>query len=115
ARVVATAVVKRLRRKHTPVVRTLHNITPHRIRQSNSGERLRKALDDLTAAEVHLVPGDPHITQGAVHLIPHGSYREPYAGSSTDVPVSGRLLHFGRLEEYKGVPELLGAATSSKV
>lgn len=113
-RALAAVLIRRVKRNRTPIVRTLHNLTPHRESQSNAGEHLRNVLDELTRAEIHLVPGDPQTTSGAVHLIPHGSYREPYADVVAAKAVRGQILHFGRLEAYKGVPELLQTMEDSK-
>jgi beta-1,4-mannosyltransferase len=115
ARVLAMMIIGHLRRRQIPVVRTLHNITPHLLCHDGSGERLRIVLNDLTRAEIHLVPGDPRVSRGEPHLIPHGSYREPYADTVTESAIPGRVLHFGRLESYKGVPELLAVMRESSV
>ncbi|WP_374113993.1 glycosyltransferase [Microbacterium jiangjiandongii] len=114
-RLLARIVIRRVRRRRIPVIRTLHNVTPHRPVTRDWGATLRSALDMLTTAEIHLVPGDPKVSEGTVHLIPHGSYREPYADVPTQSAVPGRALHFGRLEQYKGVPELLGAMHASRI
>jgi beta-1,4-mannosyltransferase len=115
SRSLARVVIHRARRRKVPVVRTLHNITPHRGSSTTGGENLRKTIDRLTRTEIHLVSGDPNITGGETRLIPHGSYREPYADYVTEKAEAGRVLHFGRLEGYKGVPGLLEATLHSRV
>lgn len=114
-RALSTALIRRIQREKIPVIRTVHNITPHHESGDRTGAPLREALTKLTKAEIHLVPNDPQVSEGIVHLVPHGSYREPYADVVGGSPVRERVLHFGRIEGYKGVPELLAAAAESGV
>lgn len=115
SRALATVVIRRARRRSLPVIRTLHNITPHNSEQIQDVESIRHQLEAQTQAEVHLVKGDPSVTGAKVHLIPHGSYREPYSDFAVEDPIAKHVLHFGRLEGYKGVPDLLSAIDGSQV
>ncbi|KAA9159726.1 glycosyltransferase [Microbacterium lushaniae] len=106
----ASIFIGRLERKRTPVVRTLHNLIPHdnsRPRDTTLG--LHGRLQELTRLEIHLVDGDPRRDGVRAALIPHGSYREPYAIHVLPKTVPGRVLFFGMIKPYKGVPELLEA------
>ncbi|WP_135849752.1 glycosyltransferase [Serinibacter arcticus] len=114
-RALAAALIRRIQREKIPVIRTVHNLTPHQETGDRTGAHLREALTALTRAEIHLVPNDPQVSAGSVHLVPHGSYREPYADVVGGSPLPARVLHFGRIEGYKGVPELLAAAAESEV
>lgn len=116
ARIRAGILILRASRRGKHVVRTVHNLTPHDMNTFTRGHRQREKLDHITEAEIHLVSGDPQVAPNShVYLVPHGSYREPYAGLRVDRPVGGRVVHFGRLEEYKGIPELLMAMQQSVV
>lgn len=114
-RLLAKLLVARLERRRVPVVRTLHNVTPHdKLNVDGDVGQLRHRFGDLTRLEVHLVDGDPRRDEVNTVLIPHGSYREPYALHHVPERVPGRVLFFGMLKPYKGVPELLEAFSVSQ-
>ncbi|MEZ0490669.1 glycosyl transferase [Kineococcus sp. TBRC 1896] len=111
ARAVAAALLlARVRRRRTPVVRTVHNPSPH-----EDGGRLERALlrrfDAATTVTVHLTPR----TVGAVcpHasavVVPHGHYRDRHRSADGVAPVPGRFVHPGLLRPYKQVDALLDA------
>lgn len=88
------------------VVRTVHNLTAHepggRLEGWLLGWCTRQTdlwigLNDST----ELPPGRPSV------VIPHGHYRDHYAGVGLGEPVRGRLLYFGLVRRYKGVLQLI--------
>ncbi len=114
-RLQARIVLGRVERRGIPIVRTLHNVTPHDPIRNKTGESVRGRLDKGTVAEVHLVRGDAQVSTGSVYHIPHGNYRQPYAESQSTSAHGGSLLFFGRVGEYKGVRELLDAFEPSEL
>ncbi|MCR2815870.1 hypothetical protein [Microbacterium jiangjiandongii] len=111
----ASLLIRRMRRRQVPVVRTLHNVAPHAGAVSGRGGVLHRSIDELTKVEIHLVPGDSAVSFGHVVLIPHGHYREPYATFPPAGCDPGRVLYFGMMKAYKGIPELLEAASGSGI
>lgn len=94
----------RLRLKSTAVVRTIHNVEPHRA--GGSIERfLVAALDRRTTEYVILNPFTP--SSGPTTLIRHGSYVTRFAGYAKQPVIPGRILFFGRIEPYKNVNALI--------
>lgn len=96
-----------LRLRRIAVVRTLHNLQPH---EHGSGiERLAlRWLDLRTTYTVTINPVTP-VMQGRGVYIPHGHYRDRFAGMPRRAPVPGRLLYAGLIRPYKGVDLLLDA------
>ncbi|MEZ0164109.1 glycosyl transferase [Kineococcus sp. LSe6-4] len=114
ARAAATGLLlARLALRRTPLVRTVHNPSPH-----EDGGRLERfllaRLDAATTVTVHLsartvgtvCPGSTAV------VVPHGHYRGQYAGHEHRAPVPGRLVHPGLLRPYKQVEALLAAFTA---
>ncbi|WP_460624061.1 glycosyltransferase family protein [Kineococcus endophyticus] len=100
----------RVRARRTPVVRTVHNPSPHE--DGGPVERfLLRRLDAATTLTVHLTTR----TVGAVCprstavVVPHGDYRAHHRDAPRAAPVPGRLVHPGLLRPYKGVEALLTA------
>ncbi|MGV8881641.1 MAG: glycosyltransferase [Rhodoglobus sp.] len=108
-RALAAMVIGRIARRRIPALRTLHNLTPHDASDTDTASRLHRRLDTLTRVDIHLVDGDPIRPGVDAVLIPHGSYREPYAVHPLPARTEGRVLFFGMLKRYKGVAELLEA------
>ncbi len=110
-RAVATAALwARVRRRRTPVVRTVHNPTPHE--PGGAVERLLlRRLDAVTTTTVHLTGRTVGTTcpRSAPVVVPHGHYRDWYAGRPGSPKVPGRVVHPGLLRAYKGVDDLLAA------
>lgn len=106
----AGLLLARLRARRTPVVRTVHNPSPH-----EGGGRVERLLlrrfDAATTLTVHLTPR----TVGAVCpgsnavVVPHGHYRAHHRDAPRADPVPGRLVHPGLLRPYKRVEGLLTA------
>ncbi len=113
----------RLRLTRTPLVWTAHNPSPHESgppAEQRSLARLVRRVDlvvDLGAgpgARPGPGPGaSTHASTGtgrAVTVaIPHGHYRGLYARYPEQASEPGRVLHFGIVRPYKGVPVLLEA------
>jgi glycosyltransferase involved in cell wall biosynthesis len=114
SRVRSWMLLTRLRLSQTPVVRTLHSLTPHddSTAASHRYQPIAKAFDRLTATDIHLV-SEPELDRPQPRVsIPHGHYRRPLGihGKADDLP--GRLLYFGLIKKYKGVEMLLEVFSS---
>jgi beta-1,4-mannosyltransferase len=91
------------------VVRTLHNSSPHELR--NGEHELLRRIDLLTDGFIRMneftvspVPGAPIVT------IPHGHYRDWYGAlARSPEVVENRALVYGAIRPYKGVPKLIRA------
>lgn len=100
------AFLVRLRITRVPVVRTVHNLGAH-----EPGSRLEAfALRFLDRSTSYWVTINP-VTQrpagsDGVH-IPHGHYRDRFAGHPRAAVVPGRLLYAGLIRPYKGVEQLI--------
>jgi beta-1,4-mannosyltransferase len=112
-RALFTLWLARLRLRRTPVVRTLHNVDPH---ESGSGvERvLVRRFDARTTTWLRLNDLTPTPPEGYAATIPHGHYIDWFAGHHVPDARAGRLLYFGLIRRYKGVPELLEAFADLK-
>lgn len=97
----------RTRYGHPVVVRTLHNLAPHDARQGIE-DALLKLTDRWTDLFITMQPDPPLGTDVPVRLVPQGHYRTLYPPVPTS-PTTGRLLFFGIVRSYKGVPELVEA------
>ncbi|MCL2467420.1 MAG: glycosyltransferase [Micrococcales bacterium] len=97
----------------TPVVRTVHNLTPHEP-QSWYQRVAGRLLERSEVARVHLSASsaahDPHVP---TYVIRHGRYRDWFgetppqpAQPDAEVPT---MVFFGQVRPYKGVEELLTA------
>ena len=120
-RALAGALLVRLRARRTAVVRTVHNPDPHE--PGPPAERVfLAALDRLRTLEVLLTPDPdagpgPGPTPGRLArrrgtpavVIPHGDYRDAYAGLDRPDPVPGRLACVGLVRRYKDVDGLVRA------
>lgn len=102
------AVLARARLTGTPVVRTLHNPTPHE-RGTSAEARALTAVDDATTLYILLNPAT-HAPRDvpAVH-IPLAHYRDVFAHHPRAAAERGRVVTIGLLRPYKGVEALLDA------
>lgn len=101
----------RLRRGHTAVVRTLHNLPGHDA--TNHVERdLLARLDRRTTMWIRLNPATAVPAGAPVRTIPHGDYRDWFDAASLRPPVRGRLVFFGVIRPSKGVPDFIRAFSS---
>lgn len=108
-RVLARLLLLRLRVFNTPVIRTVHNLDPHRS-PSAVESRLLEHFDARVTRYVVMsdCPAKGRGTETTV--IPHGDFRQVFAGYEKSERVGGRVLLFGRIEEYKGVFDLIAAS-----
>jgi beta-1,4-mannosyltransferase len=107
-RVLFTLWLARLHLRRTPVVRTLHNVDPHES-GSRVERRLVRLFDARTTAWLRLNDLTPTPPGEYAVTIPHGHYIDWFAGRHLPAPQPGRLVYFGLIRRYKGVPELLQA------
>ncbi len=108
-RTLFAALLTRLRITAVPVVRTMHNITPHEAVGKIDTWLLRR-LDSLTTGWIRLNEQTQLPAQGASATILLGHFREWFAAQSGDEECDpNRLLFFGLIRPYKGVLELLEA------
>lgn len=104
-RLLFRALLRRLRSRGIPVIRTVHNLKPH-AEGDEVEARLLGLLDRLIVTDVVLNRCTPDRGHESV-LIPHGDYREQFASMPVASATPGRLLFIGRIERYKGVLELI--------
>ncbi|TFD53022.1 GDP-mannose--glycolipid 4-beta-D-mannosyltransferase [Cryobacterium sp. Hh7] len=100
------ALLLRARLQRIPIVRTMHNLTPHEAGQ-NAETRALEALDARTALVIRLNPTTPVEPESKAVTILHGHYRDRFAGMPLPDSVPGRILYFGLIRPYKGVETLL--------
>lgn len=94
-----------LRARKIPIVRTLHNVSPHEA--GSALERLAlRALDRATTLFVTINPVTraPH---GVGAYIPHGHYRDRFSAHPKSVPQAGLLVYAGLIRPYKGIERLI--------
>ena len=100
-----------LRARRVAVVRTAHNLAPH-----DAGGRIERLLlqrlDRMTTVWVTLTDSTPLPAVDRRRTIPHGHYRDWFAGQQRPASVPGRLLFFGLVRRYKGVESLVQAFTA---
>ncbi len=107
----------RVRLTRTPLVWTAHNLAPHEdgpAAEQRSLEHLTRQVDvivRLDTAEEDVMAGLATADDVETFTIPHGHYRELYAPHGARASEPGRLLHFGIIRAYKGVPALIEAFT----
>lgn len=103
----AAGLLVRLWATRTPVVRVRHNPSPH-----EPGPLLERwglhLVDRLTASQIDIA-GLAEPGGAATHTVLHGHYRDWFARYRVPAPLPGRLLFFGIIRPYKGVPALLDA------
>lgn len=108
ARILFILLLVRLRMRRSAVVRTVHNVSPHELGDAFERGLLRR-LDRGTSLWITLTDQTPLPSDVAVRVIPHGHYRDWYAGFSIPQAKPGRLLFFGLVRAYKGVDELVSS------
>jgi len=97
--------------RRTPIVRTVHNETPHE--SGGIAETwLLRWLTTMTRHYVVLNPFSVTPEDRPVTLIPHGHYRDWFRARRA-APVSGRLISCGLLRPYKGIESLMEALLST--
>jgi beta-1,4-mannosyltransferase len=102
------AVLLRLRARGTALVRTLHNLRP----QEDVPGRVRRLLeltDRWTTLYIRLNPLSA-LPEGAASVtVPHGHYRDWFAGRPRAPRAPGRLVFAGLIRPYKNVEGLIEA------
>jgi beta-1,4-mannosyltransferase len=89
-----------------PIVQTLHNVEPHE-RGGAFEARTLNAFDRKTAYWILINDSLPERTPRSAVIL-HGHYRDWFNNyTPRAIQIKGRLLYFGLIKEYKGVPELL--------
>lgn len=106
--VLCVLLVARLRLTRRALVRTAHNVAPHDHRGVLVDSVLRM-LDRATTRWVLLNDTTPVPAGASREVIPHGHYRDWYAGNTAPDAVPGRALFFGLIRDYKNVPQLVRA------
>jgi beta-1,4-mannosyltransferase len=102
----------RLALTRTPWVRTIHN--PELPRDlSRLQVALLRLAERRTALWIRLNPDTPLPPAAAHELIPHGHYRDWYAGGPRGAAAPGRLAFAGQIRGYKGVEQLIEAFRST--
>lgn len=101
----ARALIFRLSAMKTPVLRTVHNLTPHDL-GSSTEDKLVARLEKLATAKVVL--NEYHLDQfpGST-LIPHGHYVGKLEHTALRNTEDLRICFVGRIEPYKGVDQLI--------
>ena len=102
------------RRHRTAVVRTVHNVQSHE--DGGRGERaLLARFERRTTLWIRLNP-TTEVPDGApVRTIMHGDYRAWFAATPVGASVPGRIVYFGLIRPYKGVPDLIETFTTLAV
>lgn len=91
-----------------PVVRTVHNTSPHEAGPAFE-QWLTRWFDARTVTWMRMTDATPTPSGKRASTIPHGHYVDWFAAHPKPAKVPGRILYFGLIRRYKGVPELLEA------
>ncbi|KQO95399.1 glycosyltransferase [Leifsonia sp. Leaf264] len=100
--------VFRLKRRRIPIVRTLHNVTPHEAGSAGENRSL-DLVDRATSLYLRLNPTTELPTDAEAVTILHGHYIEKFAQYPLPEREHGRILYFGIIRPYKGVDLLFDA------
>jgi beta-1,4-mannosyltransferase len=95
-----------LKLRGIPLVRTVHNVTPHEEGPRSERRSLRR-VDAATSLYIVLNETTPLPTDRPAVLVPHGHYRAQFAHDPGTQPELDRILYFGIIRPYKGVVELV--------
>lgn len=101
--------LRRLRNRSTPIVRTIHNIQPH-DGGDRAESRLLAEIDRHVGYYISLNRWDAP-SDAKCEVIPHASYVEAFSRYPTN-PCRSGVLYFGRIEPYKGLPDLIRSFSS---
>lgn len=100
------ALLLRLKISRIPMVRTVHNRSPH-----EAGPQIERALlrlcDAWTSLFIRLNAATDLGKQRNVVTILHGHYKDRFRTFALPSARAGRLLYFGLIRPYKGVDDLL--------
>jgi beta-1,4-mannosyltransferase len=100
----------RFARHRIAVVRTVHNLRSHETGPPVE-RRLLERFDGATSFWIRLNPTTPTPVAAPVMTIEHGDYRTWFADVAVPASVPGRLVYFGLIRPYKGVPDLIHVFT----
>ncbi|HWH25849.1 MAG TPA: glycosyl transferase [Pseudolysinimonas sp.] len=110
-RTLTRLLLRRLRQKQIPIVRTLHNLDqPSGLAKADY--RILARIDTRTAVRIRLNDLTPIDTGHASETIPHGHYRDWFSPHSQKAPIPGRLGYFGLIRRYKNVARLVSSAAA---
>lgn len=112
-RVLAWALVARLRVRGTPVVATVHNLRAHESAPGRQSAFLG-ALSALTVLRVRINAATELDHDQPSVLIRHGHYRDWFARFTEPATVPGRIVSLGLLRPYKGADVLLSAFAGTR-
>ncbi|MEQ6896510.1 glycosyltransferase [Microbacterium sp. KR10-403] len=107
-RLAAALLLLRLIVRRTPVVRTMHNVTPHE--KSRAAGWFDHAL--MRRTRIRILLNDAHSSDSDTYVIPHGDYRDWYAKFPRAELIPGRIGFAGLIRPYKGVEDLVRAFRS---
>ncbi|TFB51748.1 hypothetical protein [Cryobacterium tagatosivorans] len=107
-RLLFRALLARVRRRRTAVVRTVHNVRSHED-TTPAERRLIERLDRRTTLWIRLNEATPVPGGAPVRTIEHGDYRDWFAGHALPDTQPGRMLYFGLIRSYKGLDALITA------
>ena len=92
--------------RRVPMVRTVHNLTPHE-QGSRAENRTLARLNRHTDLFIRLNPTTDIPFDALVVTILHGHYRDQFAKHPMPQARPGRILYFGIIRPYKGVSQLM--------
>jgi beta-1,4-mannosyltransferase len=98
----------RLRLTRSALVRTMHNTAPHE-RGGPLEAALLRLCDRNTTLQIRLNAEVPSPLSAPAEVILLAHYGGWFRGRTVPASIPGRLLYFGLVRPYKGVPELLDA------
>lgn len=105
----ATLMLARARR--IPVIRTVHNVSPHES-GTRAERRLLDRIDRVTAMSILLNPTTEVRSPAPTVTILHGHYRDRFASHPRAPKEPGLLLYFGIIRPYKNVEALIDTFSS---
>ncbi|MEV7631666.1 glycosyltransferase [Microbacterium sp. NPDC089318] len=102
----------RLSSRPTALVRTAHNVAPHEARESSTDAAILRRWDRLTTLWIVLNGRTEPPSAAPRTLIPHGHYRDHFAGSPRSQADASRVSVVGHVRPYKGIEELISEIAS---
>ncbi|NNM46678.1 glycosyltransferase [Knoellia koreensis] len=106
--VLFAVIVLRMRCKGVAWVRTMHNLAlPEGI--SRFQRQLLLATERMTDLRILINEATPFDPTRPVEVVPHGDYRQWFAPFPRAERQPGRILFFGTVRRYKGLPRLVEA------
>lgn len=90
-----------------PIVRTVHNVIPHETSGSRVDYMLYGLINKMTKSSICMNGSNSALGKSRRYQIPHGHYRDILSAEIERSVVSGRVVYFGQIREYKGVERLV--------